>query len=319
MIISGDLLGLTQESAAFAEEPHAPAGLDAIVLDLQQLRLQAGQPSFAEIALRISRLRELDGMSPAASHIARSSVHSMFAMGRRRMNAELLSEIVLALGEDQATASEWRNRCLRAQSDPSPVSAPVPQVAANASSQLQPPLLFILAMLACIGLNYFGGTLNAKFQLPLFLDMIGTAIAAIVFGPWKGAAVGLVSNVLGAIAANPISMAFALVNIVGALVWGYGARAWGMRRPWWKFVLLSVIVAFACTMVAAPINVLLFGGVADGHFAYDVVNVLVASGEGIWRSVFSVNIGISIADKVISGCIALAIVAVFERRYRIRT
>lgn len=337
--------------------------LDLLVADLQRLRNESGQTSFGDIAVRIAHRREAAGMSPAAARVPRSSVHAMFLPGRRRMNPQLLEEIVLALGKDEATAEAWRLRLLTAlepapkglglgssETQPSkhpgepdgvtgengenyrPQSAvkraPLPAPRSSASiprpftrlptlgHRAFPPLVTVLLLAACVGFNHWGGTLNAKFELPLFLDMVGTAVAAIALGPWYGALVGLTSNTLGALAANPVSLAFALVNIAGALVWGYGVRAWRMQKPWWRFLLLNLFVALACTMVAVPINVL-FGGVAEGHAAGGLVAVLVASGQGIWAAVFSVNIAASVADKLISGYVALGLTTLLLRWSRV--
>lgn len=318
--------GLSLESRAFPPDAEVDS-LDQIAMGLQRLRDKAGTVSYGEIAIRIAKRREAAGMNPAAARVARSSVHAMFSPGRRRMNPDLVAEIALALGENETAAAGWRDRCIEVQRefkrvDTSPVALPPPLSAGSLPQsfmtikppvQLFSPLLKALIILACIGLNYFGNTLNSKFELPLFLDMIGTATAAIALGPWYGALVGLTSNLLFSIGANPVSIAFALVNVVGALVWGYGVRAWHMRRPWWRFFLLNIAVALSCTLVAVPINVLIFGGVAEGHAAGDFVAVLVASGEGIWRAVFSVNISISVADKLLAGFIAIGIVHVLDR------
>lgn len=301
--------------------------LDQIALDLQQLRDEAGQVSFGEIAVRIAKRREAEGMNPAAARVARSSVHAMFSTGRKRVNPELIAEIAMALGENEQAAQAWRNRCIhvqreirRTEADEIDVPPPLPARAISESfttlaspSKAFSPLVKVLIILVCIGMNYFGNTVNSKFELPLFLDMIGTATTAIALGPWYGALVGLASNTLFTIGANPASLAFALVNVAGALVWGYGVRAWRMRRPWWRFLLLNVVVAIACTLVAVPINVMLFGGVANGHAAVDLVAVLLASGEGIWRAVFSVNLSISVVDKLIAGFVAIGIVYALER------
>ncbi len=318
--------------------------LDTIVRELQQLRADAGNVSFGEIATLVAKRREEAGQSPAAARVARSSVHSMFTVGRRRMNPDFLAEIVFVLwerrpgsGSDAAhtatsaasQAQAFRARCIEAHrtdlSPPSENAIPVPAPVAMGSiprsftklplAGIRPfsPLITVLILVSSVGLNHYGGTLNAKFASPLYLDMIGTAIASIALGPWHGALVGLASNTLGALAANPVSIAFALVNIAGALVWGYGVRAWRMRRPLWRFLLLNVLVAIGCTLVAVPINVLLFGGVADGHAAIDAVSLLLQSGEGLWQAVFSVNIVSSLVDKQIAGCLALGAVYLLGR------
>jgi len=159
----------------------------------------------------------------------------------------------------------------------------------------------------CVALNIVGGIIASALRLPVYLDMIGTAIAAIVLGPWWGALVGLLTNSGSALISGPTSLPFALVNIVGALIWGYGVRSWGLGKTIPRFFLLNVIVAFACTIVAAPIIVLVFGG-ATGAGADALTGTFLAIGQGLGASVLSSNILTSLADKIIGGFVALAII-----------
>jgi energy-coupling factor transport system substrate-specific component len=46
-------------------------------------------------------------------------------------------------------------------------------------------------------LNIVGGQINTALHLPTFLDMIGTGVVAIVLGPWWGALVGALTNLIG--------------------------------------------------------------------------------------------------------------------------
>jgi energy-coupling factor transport system substrate-specific component len=284
--------------------------MDALVDDLQRLRLEAGDVSYAELAARISRLREGRGMAPAAARVARSSVFDVFRAGRTRINADLVADIVLALGRDDAEAQRWRDRCLRARAVPRRTAAVAPSPALSDRS-LQRAFVLVL-LVACVGINLFGGAVVSKFGLPLWFDTVGTAIAAIAVGPWHGALVGIATNSLGAFTGETETVPFALVSVVGALVWGYGVRNWGMGRSPLRFLLLNAIVAVACTMTAVPITVLVLGG-EPSHASGGLIAVLAASGEGLWLAVFSANILLSLADKQLSGFIALLLARLMER------
>ena len=65
----------------------------------------------------------------------------------------------------------------------------------NASGYL---LVDEIAVIVAAGilLNYFGLVLSLRLQSILYLDMTGTALAAVLLGPWWGAIVGLLSNSL---------------------------------------------------------------------------------------------------------------------------
>lgn len=168
------------------------------------------------------------------------------------------------------------------------------------------PMTYVVAMVpVAAALNIVGGAINSALRLPTFLDMIGTAVVAITLGPWWGALAGAVTNIGTAILRSPTSLPFAVCNIVGALVWGYGVR-WGMGRTYLRYFLLSILVAFFVSLTAVPIYVFVFGG-ATGHFADIMTAAFVGMGQRLWVAVFSSNILVSLADKIISSFAALAI------------
>ena len=186
-----------------------------------------------------------------------------------------------------------------------PVAAPKKSSRVNHNNL--PTTLIVTLIPVCVALNIVGGYIASALRLPVYLDMIGTAISAIVLGPWWGALVGVLTNGGSALISGPVSLPFALVNVVGALLWGYGVRSWKLGRTIPRFFLLNVIVAVACTIVAAPIIVLVFGG-ATGNGADALTGTFLAVGQNLVGSVFSSNILTSLADKIIGGFVALAII-----------
>lgn len=170
-----------------------------------------------------------------------------------------------------------------------------------------PTTLIVTLIPVSVALNIVGGYIASALRLPVYLDMIGTAISAIVLGPWWGALVGILTNTGSALITGPVSLPFALVNVVGALLWGYGVRSWGLGRTIPRFFVLNIIVAISCTIVAAPIIVLVFGG-ATGNGADALTGTFLAVGQNLVGSVFSSNILTSLADKIIAGFVALAII-----------
>lgn len=184
------------------------------------------------------------------------------------------------------------------------VAAPVAKK--KGSSRI--PLTYVVALVpVAAALNIVGGQINTVLKLPTFLDMIGTAVVAIVLGPWWGALVGAITNIVASFISGPIGLPFAVVNVAGALVWGYGVRNLMMGRTFTLYFVLNLIVALVCTLFAVPIYVFIFGG-ASGHFSDMMTAAFLAAGQNLVTSVFSSNIIVSLADKVISGFVALAII-----------
>lgn len=106
-------------------------------------------------------------------------------------------------------------------------------------------ILVILS--AGILLNYLGLAVSKSFPQSMFyLDMIGTALTAILLGPWWGAIVGLITSTFtnplifsqigietsGAEAINIFTSIFpwSIINIFGGLYWGFISRNYRFRN-----------------------------------------------------------------------------------------
>lgn len=180
---------------------------------------------------------------------------------------------------------------------------------AGGTSALRIPLTYVITLVpVAAALNIVGGTINGALKLPTFLDMIGTAVAAIVLGPWWGALVGVITNLGGSLINGPIGIPFALCNVAGGLVWGYGIRSLSMGSSLPKYFLLNVIVALVVSAVAAPIVIFVYGG-ATGHSSDAITAAFAHAGQNLITSVFASNILVSLADKIIAGFVALSIIA----------
>ncbi len=104
----------------------------------------------------------------------------------------------------------------------------------NVSSYL---LLHELTVIVAAGvlLNYLGLMLSLRLQSILYLDMVGTALAALLLGPWWGALVALLSSsmvnwVLYPGPADVVIFPWVLVNMAGGFFWGFLARRAAFRK-----------------------------------------------------------------------------------------
>ncbi len=334
-----------------------PTTIDDVSVQLGALRLEHGRPSYAEIATRIAERRLAQGASPERARIARSTVYDAFRRGRKRLDVDLVREILLALHLDDASVTAWTDLARRAtpgpassqtaephrpreggtpargeelpvvvaHSDPlrptagpttgptsGPTTGPLPApVGAEvlAPDHAPPPRSLrrtVLLLLACLALNLGGRELVVQLDLPLHLDMTGTAVAAIMAGPWWGALVGVSTNLAGSALSGVSSYPFALVNVAGALVWGYGVHRWGMGRTIPRFFTLNLLAAFVCSAVATPILVYYQGEII--HSSNTVLENVVALFHALLIGTFLGNLLISAFDKTISGVVALIVV-----------
>lgn len=296
-------------------DDRAPGPWDHVATRLQEWRRRADEPSFSEIALRISRQREEDGIAPAAARVGRTTVYDAFRLGRSRVNLALVREIARALGVEDAEVDELLNgpaphdvpsSAPLAPATPAvaPFPAPAPTPTAEAAAPTYGWRGFLLLGVVCLALNLAGRECVDLLGLPIYLDMVGTALAAIVLGPWRGAAVGVSTNVLGYFLSGVASLPFALVNLVGALVWGYGVHRFGWGRTIVRFFALNLVVAVSCTLTAVPILHWGFDG-SVGHQQDDLTGNLLALSEQYAVALGFSNLLTSVADKMISGFVAL--------------
>ncbi len=248
----------------------------------------------------------------------------MFRTGRARINLELVREIVTVLGGQDADVDTWVVEHRRPV-DLGPRAAGTHPTSGQTDPAQSPtpstPLPLRLAMTVagvCVVVNLVGRVVVDVLNLPVFLDMAGTAVAAIALGPWYGVAVGASTNVGGAAFSGTDSIPFALVNMAGALVWGYGVRRFGMGRTLLRFMGLNVLVAVVCTLVAVPVLVLLYGG-GVGHSQDFVTATFVEMTGALEVAVGLSNMVVSLGDKMISGFVALVACSTLPLVLRRRT
>ncbi|XVX21218.1 ECF transporter S component [Actinomycetota bacterium] len=312
------------------ERSRAAETFDDISAGLRELRAKAGYPSFTDLVLTIAQHRQARGIPASAARPGRTTVYDAFREGRSRIDAALVGEIVRALGCDEAQALEWEERCRLARRTaergrPAAVGArPAVEVPATAADSPGPepepaaepePLAgeadraglgvraAVLVILGCVVLNMLGRGLVSVLDLPLHLDMVGTAIAALALGPWSGALVGAATNVVGMSTDGTASLAFLPVNVIGGLMWGYGFHRMGMGRSLPRFFGLTLVTALTCSLIASPI-LLLYGG-SVGHGDDATMLQLEAITGHLTTAVFASNVIYSVADKILSAFVAL--------------
>ncbi|MCH1868711.1 hypothetical protein [Nocardioides sp. CFH 31398] len=297
------------------QENVQPTGWDHVVGRLQEARHAAGDPSYAEVAQRVTTVRVGRGDLPDGARVARSTVYDCFRPGRSRIDAPLLRDIGLSLGVDAAEVDRWIAERDAPPPEPEPGAEPVPHEPPVATAQAGlTPVLVALLLLGGVLANLVGIQLQVALALPLYLDMLGTAVVAVALGPWRAVAVGLATNLLGAAVFGWASIPFALVNVVGALVWGYGVHRWGLGRTLPRFLGLNLLAALACSAVALLVIAVLFGPDADASGSQLLGGLL--TDAPAWVAMVVSNLVTSAGDKLLSGFLALAAVGLLPLAVR---
>ncbi|MDY3868891.1 MAG: ECF transporter S component [Pyramidobacter sp.] len=172
----------------------------------------------------------------------------------------------------------------------------------------------LVLVAVCIAINMGLGQLASAVKLPIFLDSIGTILAALLMGPWVGMLTGLATNLIWGVISAPTAAAFAPVAMVIGLVAGLLARRGMFSNPV-KTIISGVIVTVFVTLVATPIRTYLFGGVT-GSGADFFVAYMTAVGTKLLQSVALTVIGANLADKVVSCLISWFIIKQLPKKIR---
>ena len=159
----------------------------------------------------------------------------------------------------------------------------------------------------CVAINIVLG-LSAKYlSVPfVFLDALGTILGAVVYGPWIGGLIGLLTNVIIGIIFSPKEIPFALVNFwIGMLV-GLVARRFRFTRV--TAVITGVAISITAPLIGTPIAIYLFGGLAGGTL--DVLFLaLKQSGQSMFSAAFFPRVGENLLDKIICCLLAVEIIS----------
>jgi energy-coupling factor transport system substrate-specific component len=173
----------------------------------------------------------------------------------------------------------------------------------------------ILLLPVAVALNVIGGQLAAALALPVYIDTIGTILAGILGGPWVGLVAGILSNCINGIFL-PNFFPFAIVGGAVGLVSGLLSRK-EMFNKVWKVIISIVVVTFVSIIIGTPIVMYVYGGITGTGSTY-LTALLLATGQGMFKSVFTSQVFSELADKALSISIAYVIIIAMSQRILVK-
>ncbi|MBE6023732.1 MAG: ECF transporter S component [Cellulosilyticum sp.] len=112
---------------------------------------------------------------------------------------------------------------------------------------------------AAVGINYIGKLFAGLLKLPLWLDAIGTVLAALLGGPIVGALCGAINNIIYGLTMDPVSFVYALSSIGIGLVVGVLARL-NQAKNFKGIAIISLAVVLVSVVISTPINMIFWEG-----------------------------------------------------------
>jgi energy-coupling factor transport system substrate-specific component len=164
-----------------------------------------------------------------------------------------------------------------------------------------------------IGINIVGGLLASSLKLPVFLDTIGTILAAAILGPWWGALTGGLTNVIMSLQ-NPMDMWFAIVNIAVGLIVGFVSIKFGFQK-WLVVLVTGLIISVVAPLIGTVIATYVYGGLTGGGLDIFVAG-LMKSGTSVFTAAFLPRVGSNLIDKLLSVFLVMFIILALPRNLR---
>lgn len=173
----------------------------------------------------------------------------------------------------------------------------------------------IFLILLCALINIVGRTIAKLLFLPIWLDSVGTFLAAIILGPIAGAVSGTLMN----IAANfhePGQGWFAIVSIAGAIAVGHFFPR-GKKIDSFSMIATAFFAGFVMTVVSTPLNMYFQDGYTGNPWGDALVDMMLDYVNLKTTCCVLGELLVNMPDKVVSICIAMFIV-LFVRKYKNR-
>jgi len=178
---------------------------------------------------------------------------------------------------------------------------------------MQLTTLSIVLIPVAVGINFVGKWIAAALKLPLWLDSIGTAVAAMLAGPLIGGFSGAINNIVFGITVDPISFWYLIPSfLIGLTVGSLAFMGW--MSNFRRVLLLGLIVALVASLSSTPINVGLWEGQTGNVWGDALYAALVARGWPIWIASFLNSLVVDIPDKLLTVIVSYLIVRALPER-----
>ena len=171
----------------------------------------------------------------------------------------------------------------------------------------------ILFTAICVCLNVGAKLFAVHFELPLWMDSLGTSLCAYVGGPICGGMVGLAEN-LAYCTINHLSAAYSLTSIALGVIVGIAAKK-NWFNHFYGFMKAASLVMLTALIVSVPLNLIFNSGLTGNKWGDGVIQFLLDKGWPILVCSILGQLAIEFPDKLIT-IAAVYIVILIRRIYK---
>lgn len=165
---------------------------------------------------------------------------------------------------------------------------------------------FSIFIIICLALNYFGNVLSVRFNLPMWLDTLGTMLSAYLAGPVVGSIVGVTGNLMYSMAHGGYPV-YALTSITLALILGFSARK-KMLDSLFGAMTVSVFISLASLVISFPLNLIFYEGRTGNLWGDGVIDRLIEIGSPKIIAQIAGQFYIEFVDKLLTMFVLVLII-----------
>lgn len=181
-----------------------------------------------------------------------------------------------------------------------------PAVPSPASRTFPLSTLALALIPRAVALNLALGAIVSALKLPVYLDSVGTILAAALAGPLAGAVTGVLSNTVLGLLANPVLFAFIPVTIVIGVLAGLFAKM-GAFKSVWTALAAGVVIGVAAALASVPIVIGLYGGLSPTGTGVVTMLLRASTGMSMERAAKIASVATDVIDKPLS-CVLVAMI-----------
>ncbi len=156
-----------------------------------------------------------------------------------------------------------------------------------------------LFVAGCVAVNYAGKLFALNLRLPIWLDALGTVLAAYVLGPVCGAMVGVTVNLIYAAMHSWDYVIYACVSAMVGVTVGLCAKK-GYLKSLFGALSVSFLVTVLSVLISVPLNYRFFGGYTHNIWGDGVINAMKKIGFNNLISCCMGEFYLDFLDKVVT-------------------
>ena len=175
-------------------------------------------------------------------------------------------------------------------------------------------LSLLLLIAGGVLINVIGARLALFFRLPLFLDSIGTVLAAALGGYMPGIAVGFLTNVLNGLS-DFTTAYYSSINVLIAICSAYLAGKGAFRRVS-RLPAAALVLALIGGGLGSILTWFLYGGGIGEGISASIARSFYESGKlSLFLSQLSADLLIDLIDKLVTVLIAALVLRLVPQRF----